>query len=142
MANMAGKVDAMLKWAKTYEPLNDFLKLNAILNEEDDATLVPVPNSKADEQPFIDGTARRRRIFMLRIMLPWSDGYDPTNQQAEKVATEWRDWVDEQFPDNVPDFGGAEIEGIEALTDMPTVEIYQEESLAEYNFQAQITYIE
>lgn len=142
MSDMAGKTDAALSWAKTWEPLDEFLKLNAILTEESDATLVPVPNSKEDEQPFIDGTARRRRIFMFRIMLPWSDGHDSTNMQAEKLATQWCDWVNDQYPDNIPDWQGAEIEGISALSDIPAVQIYQDESLAEYNFQAEITYVE
>lgn len=138
-----GKTKAALEWAKTWPHLNDFLKLNSILiSEENDASLVPVPNSTADDEPFIDGTARHRRIFMFRIVLPWSDGYDPTNLQAEKLATDWMDWVNEQYPSNIPDWPNADIEEIKALSDTPAIQISQEESLAEYNFQARITYTE
>lgn len=140
--DMQGKTEAALEWAKTWPELDGFLKLNAILNEEMGATMVPVQNSTADKVPFIDGTARYRRIFMFRIMLPWSDGFDQINTDAERLATQWRDWVDGQFPHNIPDWPGAEIEGIESLSDIPAIQIYQDESLAEYNFQAKITFVE
>lgn len=136
-----GKTNAALEWAKTWPYLDEFLKLNAILTDNDEASFQTVSSDSAGS-PFIDGTAKHEYTFMLKLMLPWSDGYDPTNEEAEKLLERWADWVDEQFPDNVPDFGEAEIEDIRALYDVPAVTVYQEDSLAEYNFQAQITYTE
>lgn len=136
-----GKTDSVMAWAKTWPHLDEFLKLNAILTENDEASLQTVYGDSAGE-PFIDGTARHEYTFMLKLMLPWSDGYDPTNQEAEKLAEKWADWVDSQFPDNVPDFGEAKIEDIRALYNLPSVSTDQDESIAEYNFQARITYIE
>lgn len=135
-----GKTDAALEWAKTWPYLDDFLKLNAILTEDGDAALTPVFGD-AKGEPFIDGSARHEYTFGLKLMLPWSDGHDPINADAERLMERWRDWVDEQFPGNVPDWG-CEIEDIRALYDVPAVTVYQEESLAEYNFQARITYVE
>lgn len=138
---MEGKAEAALKWAKTWPELDEFLKMNAILTEDGDASLTTVYGD-AKGMPFIDGTARHQFTFGLRMMLPWSDGYDPTNAQAERLIERWRDWVDEQFPANIPDWPGAEIDAIESLYDVPAVTVYQDDSLAEYNFQARITYIE
>lgn len=136
-----GKVDAALAWAKTWPRLDDFLKLNAISANDDEAALTTVYGDSKGE-PFIDGTARHVMTFGLRMVLPWSDGYDPTNAEAERLIEEWQDWVDEQFPQNIPDFDGAEIEGIRSLYDVPAITVYQEDSQAEYNFQAAITYTE
>lgn len=138
---MEGKVDAALKWAKTWPELDEFLKLNAILTKDGDAALTTV-FSDAKGTPFIDGTARHQFTFGLRMMLDWSDGHDPTNAQAERLIEQWRDWVDEQFPANIPNWPGAEIEAIESLYDVPAITVYQDDSLAEYNFQARITYTE
>lgn len=135
-----GKTDAALKWAKTWPQLDEFLKLNAIDAEDGDAALNTVFSDSSGE-PFIDGTARRDFTFGLKMMLPWSDGHDPINSDAERLMESWRDWVDEQYPDNVPEWG-CEIEDIKALYDVPAVMVYSEDSLAEYTFLAKITYIE
>ena len=135
-----GKTDAALKWAKTWPQLDEFLKLNAIDAEDGDAALNTVFSDSSGE-PFIDGTARRDFTFGLKMMLPWSDGHDPINSYAERLMESWRDWVDEQYPDNVPEWG-CEIEDIKALYDVPAVMVYSEDSLAEYTFLAKITYIE
>lgn len=136
-----GKTDAALKWAKTWPHIDGFMKLNAILAEDGDASMATVFGD-AEGEPFIDGTARIEYTFMLRLMLPWSDGYDPINADAERLMEQWRDWVDQQYDEgNVPEWD-CEIEGIRSLYDVPAVTVYQEDSLAEYNFQARITYIE
>lgn len=137
---MQGKTDAALKWARTWPRLDDLLKLNAIIEDDEDATFTTV-YSDAKGEPFIDGTARHEYTFGLRIMLPWSDGTDEQNADAMRLVEEWRDWVDEQFPDNVPDWD-CEIEDIRALYDVPAVNVYQEDSLAEYNFLSKIIYTE
>lgn len=141
MMKIEGKTDAAVKWAKTWDELDGFLKLNALLTEDGDASFT-TSYSEAQGEPFIDGTAKHEYIFGLRLMLPWSDGHDPINAEAEKLMEKWRDWVDAQYPENVPEWPGANIEGISALYDVPAVMVYQEDSLAAYNFQAKITYVE
>lgn len=138
---MEGKTGAALEWAKTWTELDGFLKLNAITNEDGDASMTTVFSDSKGE-PFIDGTARREYTFGLRLMLPWSEGHDPINAEAEKLMEQWRDWVDQQYEkDNVPEWD-CDIEDIRALYDVPAVTVYQDESLAEYNFLARITYTE
>ena len=135
-----GKTDAALEWAKTWDHLDGFLKLNAIDAEDQDAAFTTIFND-AKGEPYIDGTAKREFTFGLKMMLPWSDGHDPINSEAELLMEQWRDWVDEQYPKNVPKWD-CEIEGIEALYDVPAVMVYSEDSLAEYNFLAKIIYVE
>lgn len=135
-----GKTDAAVKWAKTWPKLDDFLKLNAITAEDGDAAFTTVYSDSSGE-PFIDGTARHEYTFGLKMMLPWSDGRDQYNSDAERLMEQWRDWVDDQFPENVPDWD-CEIEGIEALYDVPAVMVYSEDSLAEYQFLCKIIYTE
>lgn len=140
---MQGKTDAALEWAKQWPDIDGYLKLNAILTKQDEAAFNTVyKNVKLSAQPFIDGTARYAYVFGLRMMTEWSDGQDEINAEAEELIESWRDWVDEQYPDNVPDWPDASIENIEALYNVPAMVVYQEDSIAEYNFQAQITYIE
>lgn len=138
---MEGKADATLAWARQWPGFDGYLKLNAILTKEDDASMSTV-FSDAKGEPFIDGTARHEFIFGLRMMLPWSDGTDKVNSDAERLMEQWRDWVSEQYPENIPDWPGAAIDGIEALYDVPSVTVYQEDALAVYNFQAKIIYTE
>lgn len=135
-----GKTQAALEWAKTWPHIDGFLKLNAIDADDGDAAFTTVFTDSQGE-PFIDGTARHEFTFGLKMMLPWSDGHDPVNADAELLMEQWRDWVDEQYPDNVPDWD-CEIEDIRALYDVPAVMVYQEDSLAEYNFLAKIIYTE
>lgn len=137
---VSGKTEAALKWAKTWPELDGFLKLNAILAKDEEASFNTAYTTSSGE-PYIDGTAKHEFIFMLKMMLPWSDGYDSVNEEANALMEQWRDWVDEQYPDNVPDFD-AEILDISALYDVPAMTVYSDDSLAEYNFQAKITYIE
>ena len=138
--NMEGKVKAAVEWAKTWEQLDGYLKLNAINAQDEDASIYTV-SGDSKGKPYIDGTAKHEFTFGLKMMLPWSDGHDDINEEANRLMEQWRDWVDEQFPENVPDWG-CEIEDIRALYDEPAVTVYSEDSLAEYQFLARITYTE
>lgn len=138
--NMEGKAKAAREWAKTWEQLDGYLKLNAINAQDEDAAIYTVPKDSKGE-PYIDGTAEHEFTFGLKMMLPWSDGHDDINAKANELVEQWRDWVDEQYPENVPDWG-CEIEDIRALYDEPAVMVYPEDSLAEYQFLARITYTE
>ena len=140
---MEGKTDAALEWAKGWEKLDGFLKLNALINQEGEATFTTAYNDRIVTK-YNDGTAKREYTFQLRLIAPWSDGYDSTNIEAERLATEWYDWVSAQYElGNVPDWDGANIESIEPINNAPALNaVFQEDSTAEYVIQAIITYIE
>ena len=134
------KTEAVIKWAKTWPQLEDYLKLNAILTDDGEASLNTIGTEKTGDL-FIDGTPKYLEYtFMFKMVLPWSDGYDEINADAQKLMEGWMDWVDDQFPANVPEIG--EVESIEAVASEPTIMVYQEDSLAEYNFICKIRYNE
>lgn len=132
----------MVDWAKGWPDLGGYLKLNAISSESGDASLDTVYND-AKVQDYIDGRALREYTFALVMMADWSDGFDATNSEANRLSESWIDWVDSQFPDNVPEWPGAIFQSIESIYNVPSLAaVYQDESLAKYMFQAKITYIE
>lgn len=138
----AGKTEAVVDWAKGWPDLGGYLKLNAISSEAGDASLDTVYND-AKVQDYIDGRALREYTFALVMMADWSDGFDATNAEANRLNESWIDWVDSQFPDNVPEWPGAIFQSIESIYNVPSLAaVYQDESLAKYMFQAKITYIE
>lgn len=142
MADMAGKTAAVLEWAKGWPELDGYLKLNALIAEDGEATMA-TSYTDSPLETYNDGTAKRRYSFFLKVVTAWSDGYDPVNEDAEKLASSWLDWVNDQYPANVPDWPGASIVGIESAQGQPSLSaVYQDDGLAEYAIQAVITYIE
>lgn len=141
--NAEGKTAAMLEWAKGWPELDGYLKLNAFVTQDGEASIAPVQND-AVVQRYIDGTALRRYTFQLRVMTLWSGGYDPVNEAAEALACSWQDWVSRQYAEgNLPDFGGAEVTGIEPVYNVPALNfVYQDDGLAEYLIQAVVEYQE
>lgn len=137
-----GKTRAVFDWLLTWPQLDGYLKANAILAEPDSASFNVTPNERVLEE-FIDGTARRRYTFQLKMVLPWSDGYDGVNLAAEALVSSWHDWVSAQFAaGNVP-LWEAEITDIRPTENAPGLNfVYQEEGLAEYVFEAEIRYEE
>ena len=138
---ISGKADAVFEWLLEWPALDGYLKLNAILAEEDAASVNVVPTEAVIER-YIDGTARRRYTFQLKIMQPWSDGYDRVNHEAEALAASWLDWVSVQYElGKVPKWEGATITDISPTQNAPGLNfVYQDEGLAEYVFEAVIDY--
>lgn len=144
MADITGKTEAALEWAKTWPELDGYLKLNAIITKDGDATFDTSYNDVSVVE-YNDGTALREYTFQLRVITAWSDGFDPINIEAMKLSSQWLDWVSHQFEDgNIPDFGeDAKIQGIFPVQNVPALNaVYENDNLAEYLIQAKIRYIE
>ena len=138
-----GKASAVFDWLLTWPELDGYLKMNAILTEENAASFNVVPNEEMLEG-YIDGTAMRRYTFQLKAVLPWSAGYDMVNHEAEALVASWHDWVSSQYAiGNVPLWEGACITGISPTQNAPGLNfVYQDDGLAEYVFEAVIDYEE
>lgn len=139
-----GKTKAALEWAKGWPELNGYLKLNAIDSETvGDAAIMPTSNDFVIRQ-YIDGSADRYFTFELRMVVGWSDGFDTVNEEAVRLMESWLEWVAEQYPRNVPDFGPyAKVTAIEPLGNMPEPAlVYAEGQTAEYSFSARVYYTE
>lgn len=145
MFNALGKTKAAFEWAKSWDFLDGYLKLNTITTADGDAAFVTQQSDLIVDDPFIDGTAPRRFSFQLHMVTPWSEGYDEVNEESIAVVSKWIDWVNAQFDlGNIPDFGDtAKITGIETDQNMPSINVTNpEESLAEYVFFGRIDYVE
>lgn len=139
-----GKTEAVRLWAAGWPELDGVLKLNAINDETPgDAAMFPTYNDPVIRQ-YIDGTADRYFTLELRMVLSWSNGIDTANSEATRLMESWLEWVSEQFPDNVPDFGAsATVTDIQPLQNTPTPAlVYAESQTAEYSFSARIYYTE
>lgn len=139
-----GKTEAVRIWAAGWPELKGYLKLNALDTETPgDAAMMPTYNDPVISQ-YIDGTADRYYTVELRMVLAWSDGSNPVNTEATRLMESWLEWVSEQFPSNVPDFGaGATVTDIQPLQNTPTPAlVYAESQTAEYSFSARIYYTE
>lgn len=141
-AKIKGKADKLLEWIKGWDGFDGYAKLNAIVIQEGDASLNIVVNDDVVEQ-YLDGTALRDYTFMVKMILPWSDGFDPVNVESENTAASLLDWIDGQFPHNLPDWEGADIRGITLVNNAPSLDtVDTEESIAEYSVIAKIRYVE
>lgn len=137
------KTPAVFDWLLTWPELDGYLKMNAVLAEPDSASFNVVPN-EAVVSRYIDGTAVRRYTFQLKAVLPWSDGYDAVNAEANALVSSWHDWVASQYArGNAPLWQGARITDIRPTENAPGLNfVYQDEGLAEYVFEAVIDYEE
>lgn len=141
-AEIKGKAEKLLEWAKKWPSFNGYLKLNALVNKDGDASLNIVANDKIIER-FIDGTAKREFTAQFKMVLPWSDGYDPTNVNSETIAASLLDWIDAQYPSNIPDWENCNIYEIITQGNAPSLDLVNEQDeLAEFSVQALIRYEE
>lgn len=143
MLSLKDKVDKVIEWAKEFPGFDGYLKLNAIVTVNGEASLVTNPVDITDTK-YIDGTADRRFLFNLRMILPWSGGFDGTNEQSMAFATSVYDWVVEQNAlKSYPEWEGARITEIFPTQSFPTVNfVYEEDELAEYLVPVEIDYTE
>ena len=143
MWTLKDKTQAVVEWAKQWEGFDEFLKLNSIVIDEGQASLVTDPQDVSLVQ-YIDGTDIREYGFDLRMILPWSDGYDQTNDNSMAFAVMLQDWVVKQNEiGNYPDWGNALITNMQPTQTIPKLNmVYQEDALAEYLIHILINYEE
>lgn len=143
MWTLKEKTDAVVDWAKKWDGFGDFLKLNSIVIDEGQATLVTDPKDVSILK-YIDGTDIRQYAFQLRMVLPWSDGYDSVNENSLAFAVKLQDWLVEQDKEGkYPEWEDTLITSLLPTQTIPALNfVYQEDSLAEYLIPVLIKYEE
>lgn len=143
MLSLRDKTKAVVEWAKTWDGFDGYLKLNALVTEQGESTLVTEPVDRA-LTTYIDDTGVRQYAFTLRLVLPWSSGFDQTNENSMAYAVMLFDWVEEQNDiGNYPDWPGALITELLPTQSLPSVNfVYEEDGLAEYLIRFIINYEE
>lgn len=134
----ADRARGVLAWARGH---GEYARLNSTLNRAGDVSVSSGYGDKA-VSTYIDGSTDRRFTFSVNVVAPWSPGNDSLNADAMAAASEWMDWVDSQYPGNVPDMGpGCVVTGIGALYDVPALsQVFPSGDTALYTFQAAIDY--
>lgn len=143
MLSLKDKTLAVVEWAREWDGFGGYLKLNALITEDGDSTLVTDTVDNVVTQ-YIGGEAIRQFSFTLRMVLPWSDGHDNTNENSMAYAVKLYDWlVERENAHEYPDWENAEITELVMRQSLPQVNfIYEEDSLAEYLIQCMINYEE
>lgn len=141
MASIEGKADALQKWLKGWDGIGDYLKLNAAVHDAGEAAVNIVYNDHVLRR-YIDGSTERDYTFELLLVTDWSAGFDTINAEALNLGARWLDWVERQYPVNVPE-GFGSVTAIEPLYNTPSLKSVDEDGqTAVYSFQARITYRE
>lgn len=135
---------AIYNWVKTYEPLEDGLYFNVILDEPDTASVNSVSNG-VEINTFIDGTKEVEYLFAVSIQREFDPaGTSSVNVTKENEFDDFAKWVEEQSEEqNFPDFGDKiTIEKIEPTQTAPMVTVDTNNQVAKYLGQFKITYLE
>ena len=140
MRSSEGVSKALFQWASGFPSIDRPLRLNAPLERSGDHCLATGPATTVSE--YIDGTTERRVDFALVLMAPWSEGADGLNAEALAEGERWLDWVEAQWPDNLPDLGeGREVTALTTYDGAPLlVQVMPDATTAKYQFQAHLDY--
>lgn len=133
------RAGAITEWAKGWPWLNGYLKTNALMDTQDQATIDTSYSGEVVER-YINGDKHMRGTFALAVMLPWSEGYDETNAEASDICEDWQVWVESNVP--------AYLDGCQVLSMEPNVAfpaqdaVYPQEHLARYAMTIDVEYID
>lgn len=137
---MKTKAKEVKAWALTCPAINE-LKTNAIVNDMGDSAIFFNTQGKA-VVTYIDGSEVRDLLFSLQYVLPWSEDGDDINDEALNSVNGWLEWVSEQYPHNVPDFGEeCTIISIEPQQNMSEL-VQVDQGTTRYSVAASIRYLE
>lgn len=132
---------ALFEWAKGDEELNlEGLTLNGTIDRPGTRSLQT--SAASTTQEYISGTKERTAYFGLVLVEAWSEDDDGLNEDALAEGERWLDWVNAQWPENLPDLGdGREVVELATDDDAPLlVQVLPDQMVAKYQFQAHITY--
>lgn len=142
MLSLEGKTEAVMEWLRGWDGLRGCLKLCAVQNRDGEAVMQP-SSAQSVLAEFIGGRKQYEYVFDLGMVLPWSGGADEVNAEAVSLMEGWADWVGAQgAKGSFPEWPGAEIDSVEAVYGLPSVQVSQDQRRARYAFQARIVFKE
>lgn len=141
-AIIADKANRLVEWASGWDGFDQYLKLNALVSTEGDSSLNVIANDRIVTE-YIDGSAIREFTAQLKVVTAWSSENVPTNAEAENYLCGLVDWINRQFPDNLPDWPGATITDIHTQNNAPSLDfVHEQDEVAEFSINVIITYQE
>lgn len=140
---MVNRYEKISKWLQEYTPRFRWIYFNVTTSEADNLSLNSVQNERELDK-FIDGSRRVEFLFALDLVKEYDTGTSSINLEANREFETISEWVELMNKDkNFPDFGSnIIIEKIEVLETVPSVTIDTQASMAKYQGQFKITYLE
>lgn len=136
------KYECLSNWLNNYPALYNWLHFNASKMEAENVSLNSVSGERKLEE-YIDGSYKAELYFALILVKPFDFETSETNMQAMLEIVNFMDWVDNKENIDLLYFGSDVIvDKVDVLQSSPNMVIDTEQSLAKYQFQAKVTYIQ
>lgn len=129
-------------WIIDYTPLANWIYFNSTPITVGAVSMNSVPGESILKK-FIDGRTERQILFAIEMVKEYDlAGTSSINLDAFEEVTNFAEWINHQKElGNYPDFGNDNIiEDIDVVTNVPTMLLDTQNSLARYQFQVKIIY--
>ena len=136
------KYECLSNWLNNYPVIYNWLHFNASKMEAENVSLNSVSGERKLEE-YIDDSYKAELYFALVLVKPFDFETSETNMQAMLEIVNFMDWVDNKENIDLLSFGSDVIvDKVDVLQSSPNMVIDTEQSLAKYQFQAKVTYIQ
>ena len=136
------KYECLSNWLNNYPVIYNWLHFNASKMEAENVSLNSVSGERKLEE-YIDDSYKAELYFALILVKPFDFETSETNMQAMLEIVNFMDWVDNKENIDLLSFGSDVIvDKVDVLQSSPNMVIDTEQSLAKYQFQAKVTYIQ
>ena len=136
------KYECLSNWLNNYPVIYNWLHFNASKMEAENVSLNSVSGERKLEE-YIDDSYKAELYFALVLVTPFDFETSETNMQAMLEIVNFMDWVDNKENIDLLSFGSDVIvDKVDVLQSSPNMVIDTEQSLAKYQFQAKVTYIQ
>lgn len=132
--------EQITEWLKTiYSGFGDWLYFN-VIRMEDGASSVNSVSGTTVLEKYIDGSTKNELIFAISLSKTYDTEMSELNIDAIGDISALTTAIEESS--TLPDLGSDYIvDMVEIVQDIPSVNIYQDDNICEYQIQAKIIYI-
>ena len=139
---MNNKYKAISDWLLNYTPIGNWLYFNVTNVELDNSSLNSVSGPRYLNR-FIDGSVECELGFTINLVKSYDTGTSDTNLEALEECHKLMKWCEDQVRDgNLPVFDNCIVNSLEILQDTPSLAVDEDQSLARYQIQGQVNYLE
>lgn len=139
---LTNKYQIIAEWLKGYTPLNKYLYFNVTPFESDNVSVNSVSGETFIDE-FIDGTHRVELLFSVNFIKDYDELKSDLNLRMNEEFISLNEWVKKQDKEgNYPSIPECTVEKIEPTLTTPTVSRDTTHSLAKYQGEFKLTYVE
>lgn len=133
------KYEKLSEWLSRYEPIGSWLYFNVTNVEADNTSLNSVSNDRSLNK-FIDGSTECELLFAIDLVKQYDTGTSELNLEAMAECEALIDWCEHQL--ELPKFDNCVVYQLEILNNVPSLSVDTDESLAKYQIQGKVSYLE